>query len=70
MPYSENPYERNLMIFKSSTHHAEELAELLQQTADIVRANPSRVEWKELQKMARYFWQGCLIGRFLAHRER
>lgn len=58
------------MLFKSSTTHAEELVVLLRKLADLIDTDPSRVNWRETQKIARYFWQGTLIGRILSHRER
>jgi hypothetical protein len=57
-------------MLKASTTHAEELVAMLRQLADLIDSDPSRVDWKELQKIARYFWQGTLIGRMLAYKER
>jgi hypothetical protein len=59
-----------MTIFKSSTQHAKELVFLLRQLADLIDSDPSKVEWKEVQKTARYFWQGSLIGRLMAYNER
>jgi hypothetical protein len=58
------------MTAKTSTQHAEELAMLLHKLADLIDSDPTKVEWKEMQKIARYFWQGCLIGRLMAFKER
>jgi len=57
-------------ILKNSTQHAEELVYLLRKLADLIDSDPSRVEWKEVQKTARYFWQGSIIGRIMAYQER
>lgn len=71
MAYSENPYERNAMLpLKTSVQHAEELVTLLRRLADLIDSAPNRVDWREVQKIARYFWQGAVIGRILKHRER
>ena len=59
-----------MSAIRTSTKHAEELVILLRQLADLIDSDPSKVEWKEVQKTARYFWTGSLIGRVLAHRER
>jgi hypothetical protein len=57
------------MLFKSSRTHAEELVVLLRKLADLIDTDPSRVNWRETQKIARFFWQGTLIGRYLKYRE-
>jgi hypothetical protein len=58
------------MMLKSSRHHAEELVVLLRKLADLIDTDPSRVNWRETQKIARYFWQGTLVGRMLSYSER
>jgi uncharacterized hydantoinase/oxoprolinase family protein len=54
----------------TSAQHATKLVHILRSLADLVESDPSKVHWKEVQKIARYIWQGSLIGRILAHQER
>jgi hypothetical protein len=58
------------METKTATQHAEQLAVMLHNLANLIDSDPSKVEWREVQKIARYFWQGSLIGRLLAYKER
>lgn len=59
-----------MLPIKTSTQHAEELATLLHKLANLIESGPDRVEWREVQKIARYFWQGAIIGRILKYKER